>query len=325
MNAFFQLLLNPAIVSLVAGVIIGIFASVKFPKRLVDLISLYLIFTIGFKGGACVGVASECRPALISLAFIGLIIGFLQPFINYVILKKSTSLDRINAAAVATQYGSISIVTFITALKFLSERSVVYDSFMTAIAGMMEIPALFSGLWIIKQDGQFKDGHYFKVIGDIFKSVFSCKKITIIFVGFFIGLIFRRFEIDFVNDLIIWPFNYMLILFMVDIGIKIAKQREYIHQISPALLAFAIYMPVISGIVGLLIANQMGLTLGSQLLFTLLLASASYIAVPAVIRTQTDKAKEVIYLPLALGVTLPFNILLGIPLFYYLAKLLTCS
>jgi len=322
MNAILQLLMSPAIVSLLVGLIIGVFTSVSFPPIAVELISLYLIFTIGFKGGMCLGVAGQCTPPLLMLTVIGAVIGFIQPFIHYAIVRKTTNLNRVNAAAVATAYGSISIVTFITAVTFLNENNVMYDTFMSAVAGIMEIPALFSGLWLLHKEQRMKGNDGFGVITDIVQAVLATKKIMVIFIGFFVGFLLRNYQTAQFTQLVIAPFTVMLVLFMLDIGIKIAKQRSYIAQLRPALLAFAIYMPIINGLLGLGIAHFFDIAVGSAVLFALLLASASYIAVPALIRTQTDEAKEVIYLPLALGITLPFNILIGLPFFYYLAQYL---
>jgi uncharacterized protein len=319
MNTLIQLLMSPAIVSLLVGLTVGIFTSVVFPTMLVDIISLYLIFTIGFKGGMCLGIANQCTPPLLLLTAIGLVIGFIQPFIHYAILRKTTDLDRINAAAVATAYGSISIVTFITAVAFLNESNVPYDNFMSALAGIMEIPALFSGLWLLHKEQRRQDSNNFGVITDIIQAVLATKKIMVIFVGFFVGFLLRDYQKAPFAQLIVAPFTIILVLFMLDIGIKIAKQRSYIAQLRPSVLAFAIYMPIINGSIGLFITHLLSVEIGSAVLFALLLASASYIAVPALIRTQTDKAKEAIYLPLALGITLPFNVLVSLPLFYYIA------
>lgn len=321
MNIFTQLIFNPAITSLLIGFFTGIFTNFSLPRKLMEYISIYLIFTIGFKGGACLGVANQCTPWLLGLALVGVFIGFIQPFINYIILKKTTSLNKSNIVVIASQYGSISIVTFVTAVSFLNKSNIPYDTFMSAIAGMMEIPALFSGLLILKQKNTF-NGKTFKPITNICKSILLCNTIISIFIGFFIGVIFGYFPVYAVDHIIIAPFNIMLIFFMIDIGIKIAKQRTFISQIKPSLLAFAIYMPVISGIFAIIIASKIVNYPGSLVLFAILIASASYIAVPAVMRSQAKDATEAIYMTLALGVTLPFNILIGIPLFYYIAQLI---
>jgi hypothetical protein len=324
MNAFIQLLTNPAIVSLFAGGLIGAYSTITIPIILVEAISSYLIFTIGFKGGLCYGVTDQCTNSpLGALTIVGIIIGLIQPLIHYFILKKTTTLDKETAAVVAAEYGSISIVTFITAVTFLNERAIMYGRFMPAIAGIMEIPALITGLWLVKHQKNKQDGTgIVQLAGSIIHAIATCKKLSFIFIGFFAGLILSKYPMPHISNAIIWPFTIMLVLFMIDIGIKIIKQKSAIRQFSPALLAFALYMPIINGCIGLLIAHQFAEHLGSVLLFAVLVSSASYIAVPAVMSTQAPNAQEAVYLPLSLGVTLPFNILFGIPLYYYLGQYL---
>jgi len=320
MNAFIQLFMNPAIISLGIGILCGLYSSLSFPRILMQAISTYLIFTIGFKGGSCLGVGHECTPPLIMLTLLGALIGCIQPFINYYILKKTTAVDKETAAVIASEYGSISIITFITALNFLTEHSIPYDTFMSATAGILELPGLFSGLLILKKIQKRGDQSLYQSLIRICKAIISCKQISSIFIGFLAGFLLRSYDITQLNSTIIWPFNLLLIFFMIDIGIKIAQQKSSLHLFSPSLIAFALYMPIINGSIGIVIGSHIVTTTGTLFLFAILLSSASYIAVPAIMRGQTKTAKEAIYLPLSLGITLPFNILIGIPLYYYLAS-----
>lgn len=322
MTIISQLVLNPAILSLVAGVFVGVFAPLQIPQRLVSLVSWYLIFSIGFKGGMCLGVADRCSfSTLVTLGTVGIIIGFMQPFVCDYILKKTTHLDMHNRTVIATQYGSISIVTFISAVTFLNKRLIPYDTFMSAIAVIMEVPALLSGLVLLKRDQGLVTKNFLRSLVTIVTAIATCRTIVCIVAGFAVGLTVQYLQYDAMSGTVLRPFTIVLVLFMFEIGMKIAAQREYVKKISPSLIAFGLYMPVISGTAALFVASRLGYTLGSVILFALLIASASYIAVPAVMRTQARQAQEVIYLPLALGVTLPFNVLVGIPLFYYLATL----
>ncbi len=319
MNAFIQILLNPAIISLCAGLIIGLSSSLSLPKWLTDFTSIYLIFTIGYKGGACLGVANACTPPLLALACVGIILGLFQPFLHYFILKKTTSLDTQTASVVAAEYGSISVVTFITAVTFLNDQGISHDTFMSAIAGIMEIPALFSGIWLLQHNNQ--KASLMRSFIQITRSILSSIKICAIFVGFAVGAIVSWYLPDTISTAIIWPFTLMLILFMIDIGIKIAKQKKALSEFKLSLIAFGIYVPLINGCIGVLIAKQFVYFPGSAVLFAILLASASYIAVPAIMQTQAKDAQEAIYLPLSLGITLPFNIIIGLPIYYYIANI----
>lgn len=317
MNTIFQLFNNPAILSLLIGFAIGVYRLFTVPARLSDFFSAYLIFCIGLKGGMCLGVAHECTPPLLSLAAIGIAIGFCIPFLYAPLLRRITQLDRDTIFVIASQYGSISIVTFVTALSFLHQHMIPYDTFMSAVAGIMEIPALFSGLILIK--GREHNSSLLTSLSKITIEIISSYKITLLFIGFFAGYLFRSTPDHILPTTILWPFTALLIAFMIDIGIKIANQREHIHQFSWHLIAFGIYMPIIAGSIGLLIGYALSIQLGSTILFAILLASSSYIAVPAIMQQYAPRAKEVIYLPLSLAITLPFNVIFGIPLFYYVA------
>ncbi len=323
MNLIFELLTNPAIVSLIAGVAIGIVTTVKVPRWFSDIVSIYLIFVIGLKGGACLGTFDACTPALLSLAVIGAVIGFFQPFVYYWLLRILSRIDDSTRVIVASQYGSISIVTFVTGMSFLTKHGIAYDSFMSFVAGIMEVPAIFSGLLLVEYRKSEKHKSLFAILFEIAKNIILCKKISMIFVGFFVGYLMHIFDFDSVANVLKWPFDALLILFMIDIGIKIAGQRSHFSSFTPGLLAFGVGVPLVSGVVGVLIAPYFSPLPGTALLFALLLASASYIAVPAVMSARVRDAKEAVYLPLALGVTLPFNIMIGIPLFYSLINLIT--
>ncbi len=318
MNTIIQLLTNSAILSLGAGFILGVYNLLKMPTPVSNFISLYLIFCIGLKGGMCLGVTNACTPPLIMLALCGLALGFIQPFFNFFILNRVTNLDRQTAVVVAAQYGSISIVTFITAITFLQQNGIAYDTFMSAIAGGMEVPALFSGLLILKSTQTNSTSLLHSFIRILYE-IITTKKISFIFLGFFVGFLLRDYQTQ-ITSTVLWPFNIMLILFMLNIGTKIAQQRAYIHQFTWSLIAFGIYVPIISGLIGILICSLLGIQLGTTLLFAVLVGSASYIAIPAVMHTQAPQAKAVIYLPLALAITLPFNLIFGIPFFYTVAK-----
>jgi len=323
MNTIIQLITNSAIISLGIGFILGLYNLLQIPTLISDMVSLYLVFCIGLKGGMCLGVANACTPPLLTLALVGLILGFLQPFFNLFILKKSTTLDKQTAVVVASQYGSISIVTFITAITFLNQNHIPYNSFMSAIAGMMEIPAIFSGLILLKfTNPNLKKQSIWKSLKTIIFNIMASKKISFIFLGFFVGFLLRHYQGHIIPVTILQPFSLMLILFMLDIGIKIAQQHEHIHHFTWSLIAFGIYVPIVTGLIAVVICSLLGIKIGSTVLFAVLIGSASYIAVPAIMHTQAPKAKAVIYLPLALAITLPFNLIFGIPLFYKVAQYL---
>ncbi len=318
MSTIIQTITNPAILSLCAGLVVGIFTRFEIPKILSNIVSLYLIFCIGFKGGMCLGITNACSPSLIALLCVGAGIGFVQPYLYFWLLGKSTKLDRQTKVVVATQYGSTSIVTFVTAMSFLQQNAIMYNTFMSAVAGVMELPAIFSGLLLLKGLHP-KDGQLLQALKKITYEIVFSPKINFIFIGFFVGFLLKGYQTHPIPVAILWPFTAMLVLFMLESGIKIAQQRAYIYEFTWSLIAFGIYVPIISSILSIGVCYLLGISAGTALLFIVLIGSASYIAVPAVMRAQATQAKSVIYLALALGIMLPFNLIFGIPLFYYIA------
>lgn len=321
MNTALQIITNPAIISLCIGFVFGVYRILQIPLLISEFVSLYLIFSIGLKGGMCLGVTNACTPPLTMLALCGALIGFIQPFLYFFILKKITNLDQQTDAVIASQYGSISIVTFLTAITFLNQQHIFYDTFMSALAGIMEIPAIFSGLLLLKS-AHVKRNTLIQSCLKISYEIVSSKKISFIFIGFFVGYLLRHQHESIVPTMILWPFTIMLILFMINTGIKIAQQREHIKQFSWPLIAFGLYTPLISGCFAILVCSLLHIQVGSAVLFAVLIGSASYIAVPAIMSSHAPQAKDAIYLPMALGVTLPFNLIFGIPFFYWMASLI---
>ncbi len=310
---------NPALISLVIGLVIGFLRLFEIPTRISYYAALYLVFSIGLKGGICLGTAGDNIPLFGLLSLIGIILGTAQPFAYNWLLKKTTDLDPQTAIVIATQYGSISIVTFLTALTFVQRQSINFDNFMPAIAAIMELPAIISGLALLRSLHIQDELSTINMIKKSIRTILLNKKISFLFIGFVAGYLLHNNSGSTIITYIFLPFTAILSLFMVDMGIKIMQQRSYIHQCTWQVLAFGIYTPVICGTLGIAISYLIGTSIGTAVLFATLLASASYIAVPAVMNSQAPQAKEVVYMPLALAITLPFNIIIGIPFFYAIA------
>jgi hypothetical protein len=317
-----ELITNPALISLMIGLCIAFFNLFEIPNIISYYAALYLVFSIGLKGGISLGTAGDNLPLFGLLIIIGIIMGTMQPVIYNWLLKKTTDLDSQTAIVVATQYGSISIVTFLTALTFVQRQSITFDNFMPAIAGIMELPAIISGLALLRSLHLQNELSISQMFKKSVGTILCNKKISFLFIGFLTGYLLHNNAGNQVISLIFLPFTGILSLFMVDMGIKIMQQRSYIHQCTWSVIAFGIYTPIIAGMIGIFICYLIGSSIGTAVLFATLMASASYIAVPAVMNSQAPDAKEIIYMPLALAITLPFNVIVGIPLFYTLATII---
>ncbi|HCR85882.1 MAG TPA: sodium-dependent bicarbonate transport family permease [Alphaproteobacteria bacterium] len=313
-----QNLLTPAVLFFILGITAGFFKSdLEIPNSISRYLSIYLMMAIGFKGGVAIANTTVFGTDVIGAIFAGVAIGFLQPFIGYFLLKRTTKLDSATAAAVAAHYGSISMVTFATAAAFLKVNEVVYAGYIVAILALMEAPAILAGLFIAhKADPKTKHENEEKKLA---KEIFTNGAILLLFGSFLIGWITGQSGMNKMEGFLVTPFQGILALFLLDMGLLVAKNIHHLKNFTLPLALFGIYMPLIGSCVGLGTSYMLGLDVGTGTLFTVLCASASYIAVPAAMRLALPEAKAAIYIPMSLAITFPFNVVLGIPLYYTLA------
>lgn len=284
------------------------------PEAVAKALSIYLIMAIGFKGGVEMAGSSLSDAAMAIGA--GILLSFAIPFISFGLLRATSKTDRINSAAIAAHYGSISIVTFIAASDAGAALGLAAAGFMVAVAAAMEAPAIFSGLMLAgKQEGQ--SGR------ELVRDVAFNGSIVLLIGAFLIG-----WATGDTGRLVVEPFFYdifrgVLCLFLLDMGL--VAGRGLVRQagdIKLPVILHGLYMPLIGASLGLLIAMLIGLQPGSGALLMTLSASASYIAVPAAMRLALPKAKPAISLTLSLGITFPFNLIFGIPLYYAVAGMM---
>ncbi len=255
-------------------------------------------------------------------SLLGMMIGWglIQPFISYWILRKFTKTDGATAAAIAACFGSVSVMTFVAATAFLEKVHVPYETLVVAILATMEVPAILSGLFISK----WKNESASQNKKNLWTHTFFNKTILMILSGMAIGMICYQLQISYLPSYMLIIFNPCLCLFLFNMGLLIGKQRKDLNQFSWSLSLFGFYMPLIGGAFGIALSYFLGLNPGTGTLIAVLSASASYIAVPATVRIAIPEAKESIYLPLSLGIAFPFNVLIGIPIYYFSAlKLLS--
>lgn len=312
-----QSLFSPPLLFFLFGALIGILKTdLKIPDSVSKFLSLYLIIAIGVKGGAALASTQHITGTVIILIIMGILFSFLIPFLAYFLLRKTTNLDQANAAAVAAHYGSVSIVTFITAGSFLKAEGMSYPGYLVAILATMEAPAIVSGIYLSLQ----KEGRKLTDL-NIIKAFRTNGCLLLLICSFAIGLITGEPGFSKVKGFFDTPFQGILCLFLLDMGLLVAAQIAYLKEFTWRLIAFGLYMPVLSALLGLLASIALGLDHASGTMFMVLCASSSYIAVPAAVRLAIPQAKAAIYLPLTLAITFPFNIVFGIPLYYGIARL----
>jgi hypothetical protein len=313
-------LTSPIILFFVLGVIAAFARSdLSIPEAIAKGLSIYLLFAIGFKGGA--SVASHGVDGMLALSLVaGLVLSFALPVIAYALLKGMTRLSVTDAAAVAGHYGSISIVTFVAASSVATTAGLSPEGYMVAVAAVMEAPAILSALWIIARASpdaaEMEEG--------LMREILLNGSIVLLVGSFLIGWITGDEGLTLIEPFIVAPFQGVLCLFLLDMGLVAGRGlREARSVLTPGLFAFGVVMPLIGSVTGLCAGLLIGLSTGGVLLLMTLAASASYIAVPAAMRVALPEANPSVYLTLSLGVTFPFNLTLGIPLYLAVAQTLT--
>ena len=308
-------ILVPTILFFVLGLIAAFVRSdLSIPGGAAKFMSLYLLLAIGFKGGN--SLAEHGLHADLFMAIgAGIVLSFAIPFVAFALLRLATRLDTMNAAAVAGHYGSISIVTFVAASSFLELVGIQYDGYMVAIAAAMEVPAILSALWIAHKFSDTSNS------GSVpMRELLANGSIVLLLGAFAIGAMTQDQGMEMIAPFVVTPFTGILCLFLLDMGLTAGRSlMENRHMLSLGLFGFGLVMPVVGALLAWVCGTAIGLETGSKFLLMVLSASASYIAVPAAMRIALPKAEAGIYLTLSLGVTFPFNITIGLPLYLLLA------
>ncbi len=312
-------LLSPMILSFALGLFAALARSeLTVPEAAAKALSIYLLFAIGFKGGVAVtnhGLDGRLIAALLG----GIVLSFGLPFVAFAMLRIMTGLSRLDAAAVAAHYGSISIVTFVTATSVLDGRGIAAEGYMVAVAAAMEAPAIVSALWLVTRGGGGT-----RMDADLWREILLNGSIVLLVGSFGIGLVTGADGLARIDSFIVAPFQGVLCLFLLDMGLVAGRGlRGARGSIGPGAVAFGIVMPVVGALAGLGMALALGLSTGGVVLMMTLAASASYIAVPAAMRVALPEANPSISLTLSLGVTFPFNLTLGIPAYVAVASTLS--
>jgi len=311
-----QNLISPMILCFALGVAAALARSdLSFPEAVAKGMSLYLLFAIGFKGG--VSVSDYGVDATLGLALLaGVGLSMALPFAAFGLLRVMTRLSVTDAAAVAAHYGSISIVTFVAASAALTAQGIAHEGFMVAVAAAMEAPAILAALWLVARtggSGRMEPG--------LMREILLNGSIVLLVGSFLIGWITGEDGRAEISAFIDAPFRGVLCLFLLDMGLVAGRGlRASRGVIAPGVVAFGVLMPVVGSLAGLAAGLAVGLSVGGVALMMVLAASASYIAVPAAMRVALPEANPAVYLTLALGITFPFNLTLGIPLYLAVAQ-----
>lgn len=311
---------HPATLFFFLGLIAVLVKSdLEIPPQIAKFLSIYLLFDIGIKGGEEL-FHSGFNSQVLTVMIVCIVASFSIPFAMYYILKRK--LNVYDAGAVAATYGSISAVTFATASAFLDGQGEAFGGYMVAGMALMESPAIIAGLILIRlnKPESSKEESSNQGLGNILRESFFNGSVLLLvgslFIGYLAGETGEKELKPFVNEI----FFGMLSLYMLDMGLLAGRRIKDLKKAGAFIITFATLFPPIIALFGILISYLLNYSLGDALLQTVLMASASYIAVPAAMRIAVPQANMSVLLPMSLGVTFTFNIALGIPLYYYLIQ-----
>ncbi len=315
----FQILIsnltNPTLLFFVLGIVAAIVKSdLEIPEGSVKFISLYLLFSIGFKGGQELAHSSFTLEIVYSLVF-GLLIASLIPLYTFFILKRKMSVS--DAGAVAATYGSVSAVTFVAATTFLESQQIPFGGEMVAVMALMESPAIIVGvILMMRYDKESESGN----LKSIVQHSFTNGSVLMILGSLIIGLIADTKQAEGIKPFTTDIFKGFLAIFLLEMGMVTARRFTAFRKYGLFVTIFAILIPAINGCLVAFLSGFVTQNSGNRFIFAILAASASYIAVPAAMRLAAPKADPGLYIPMALGVTFPFNITVGMPLYYAIVK-----
>ncbi|QXD16340.1 sodium-dependent bicarbonate transport family permease [Rhodocaloribacter litoris] len=306
-------LLSPIILSFVLGVIASLVRSdLRLPDALYQALSIYLLLAIGLKGG----VELHKTPLLEFLgpALLTLFLGLLTPVIAYNVLRRLGRFDRVNAAAIAAHYGSVSAVTFIVAISFGTMIGHTPEGFMPALVAILEVPAIVVALMIAftreKRAGSWRDALH---------EVLAGRSVVLLAGGLLIGLAVGPEKFEPVSPFFVSGFQGALALFLLEMGILAARRLQDLREVGLFLVGFGILIPIVHGLLAAWLGGYAGLSLAGRAVLAAMVSSASYIAAPAAVRIALPEANPTFYLTASLGITFPFNVMFGIPLYYTFA------
>lgn len=317
LNLLIENLSNPALLFFVLGIIaVQLKSDLEIPANSSKFISLYLLFSIGFKGGQELSHEVLSSEIIWSMLF-GMGISLAIPVYTFFILKRK--FNTYDAGAIAASYGSVSAVTFVTAVSYLEAQHLSVHGHMVAIMALMESPAIVAGLVLISMFNQDTENPIKK--REAVKHSFTNGSVLLILGSLVIGLLASAKQAEGIKPFTTDIFKGFLAIFLLDMGIASGKKLGALKSYGIFPLLFSTFVPLLNGCMAVYLSSLITPDLSNRFIFGVLAASASYIAVPAAMKIAVPKANPGLFLPMALAITFPINITIGMPLYYWMASL----
>ena len=310
-------LLQPIVLAFLLGTLAGAVKSeLELPEAVVKLLAIYLLFSLGITGGR--ELAKAEMDSLWPLVGITVLMTFGIPTLAYFVTRRLGRMDISNSAAIAAHYGSVSTATFFASMSFATAMGTPAEGYMAAMVALMEFGVIYSLVIARVAMGRTKEGGV--QASELFLSVIRGRGILLLVGGMIIGYIATDKQWQQISPFYEGLFRGMLMLFLLEMGITASRQIKAFRQVGVFMAGFGVLMPVLHGLVGVSLGHAAGLTVGGAFVSGAICASASFIDAPAACRASLPEANPGIYLTSSLGVTLPFNLLVGLPLYYQYAQ-----
>lgn len=307
-------LLSPVILCFILGILAtAVKSDLRVPEPLYQALAIYLLLAIGMKGGTAMVANQGTGLWLALVAAVGL--SATIPLICFPVLRYIGKLSGIDAAAIAGHYGSVSVVTFIAGSSFLSALNEPMEGFMPALVAVMEVPGIIVALLLARRISGAQT-HWLKS----FRTVVAGKSVFLLLGGLAIGVVAGEQGFAKVEGFFVTPFQGVLCIFLLEMGMVASRRFSDLRSIGPFLIVFGVAMPIINAVLGMWVGSLCGMSRGGAFMLGLLSASSSYIAAPATIRLALPEASPALYLTSSLAITFPFNLTVGIPLYFAIAN-----
>ena len=304
---------SPVVLAFALGIAAKLLKSdLEIPKPLYQGLSIYLLLAIGLKGG--VELSKTSIDAFIGPASITLLLGVITPLIAYLILRYLGRMDMINSSAIAAHYGSVSAVTFIAAISYVESLGYSPEGFMPTLVALLEVPGIIVAL-LIPQLSNGGNGSFKKALHE----VVTGSSIILLLGGLLIGFVAGPVKFESVQPFFVSGFQGALVLFLLELGMVTARRLSDLKKVGVFLLGFGIIVPILHGVLAIWLGLMVGLSVAGATVLAAMVSSGSYIAAPAAVRIALPKANPSFYLTASLGITFPFNITIGIPIYYLIA------
>jgi hypothetical protein len=310
-------LLSPAVICFALGAFAALVKSdLRVPPQVHETISMYLLFSIGLKGGIALDHSADASMLWPLMATI--FMGLLTPVVAFIVARNLGRQSIVDSGAMAAHFGSVSAVTFMAALNFATLSGFKFEGYLTALLIVLEVPGIIIGIVLARTMSENRAIS----VSHVLREAITSKSVMLMGGGLLVGLLTDAKGIEAVSTVFITPFQGVLAFFLLELGVVALTRLRESRAPVPFMLAFGISMPILFGAIGLMVGHFAGLSVGGTAIFATMAASASYIAAPAAVRMAMPEANEGLYLTTAISITLPFNIIIGIPAYFAVSAMI---